>query len=109
VVDGLVAVVHQPGHQVVLQLEAGMVGAQVNTHGEESGRAVPSTPKRLTVAVDTRRPTCARAVDAGASMSHWVCLYWRRQLPDLPVCVHSYRAATAVIATTWPPSSKTMK
>ena len=34
VVDGLVAVVDQPHQEVVLQLEAGVVGAQVNAHGE---------------------------------------------------------------------------
>lgn len=32
-----------------------MVGAQVNTHGEEFGRAGPPAPKRLSVAVDSQR------------------------------------------------------
>ncbi len=32
-----------------------MVGAQVNTHGEESCRAGSQGPTRLTVAVDTQR------------------------------------------------------
>ena len=84
VVDGLVAVVGEPVEQVLLELEAGVVGAEVDAHGAESVRALVR-PCR------SRNPATSASASSAASNS----CGWRQKPWIMPAYVVSSTVAPA--------------